>query len=60
MYMFEMKNEIKICTRSGGGTMSQYEVMYYYLFNAVTDALREIEAEHVMEAKLVLIAAQQH
>mgnify|MGYP007069921233 CR=1 FL=1 len=39
--------------------MPPYEDMYYHLFNAITDALREIEGRNSQRAAQILIAAQQ-
>ena len=39
--------------------MSQYKTMYFHLYNAITDALRELENQHEQNAAQILIAAQQ-
>ena len=39
--------------------MSSYKEMYFHLFNAMTDALRKIEARDDTGAEEILIAAQQ-
>ena len=39
--------------------MPSYKKMYFHLFNAITDALREIEARDDTSAAKILIAAQQ-
>ena len=39
--------------------MPDYEKMYYLLFNAITDALEQIEQQNFGSAKDLLIAAQQ-
>lgn len=39
--------------------MPSYKEMYFHLFNAMTDALREIEARDDTGAAKTLIAAQQ-
>ena len=39
--------------------MSPYKKMYFHLFNAITDALRALEAEDKTSAAQILIAAQQ-
>ena len=39
--------------------MPDYEKMYHLLFNAVTDALEQIEQQNFGSAKDLLIAAQQ-
>lgn len=39
--------------------MPDYQKMYTLLFNAITDALRKIDALQVEEAKQQLILAQQ-
>ena len=36
-----------------------YEKMYHLLFNAITDALAQIEKQNYGDAKSTLIAAQQ-
>ncbi len=36
-----------------------YKKMYFCLFNAITDALRELEKRHTLSAKLILQHAQQ-
>ena len=36
-----------------------YKVMYYHLFNCITDALTELQKENAEKAKEMLIAAQQ-
>ena len=36
-----------------------YKKMYLCLFNAVTDALRELEKHYILSAKLILQNAQQ-
>ena len=38
--------------------MPPFEKMYYHLFNAITDALREIEENDDARAAEILIAAQ--
>ena len=43
----------------GGDAMPDYERMYHDLFNAITDALDAIEAGKVLQAKSLLIRAQQ-
>ena len=40
--------------------MANYEKMYSTLFNAITDALEQIEQQNFGSAKDLLIAAQQH
>ena len=39
--------------------MPDYEKMYYLLFNAITDALEQIESQNYGNAKAQLISAQQ-
>ena len=39
--------------------MPDYEKMYHLLFNAITDALEQIEQQNFGNAKDLLIAAQQ-
>ncbi len=39
--------------------MPDYEKMYHLLFNAITDALEQIEQQNFGSAKNLLIAAQQ-
>ena len=39
--------------------MPDYEKMYHLLFNAITDALEQIEQQNFCSAKDLLIAAQQ-
>lgn len=39
--------------------MPPFEKMYYHLFNAITDALRKMEAHDYEHAAQILIAAQQ-
>ena len=39
--------------------MPDYEKMYHSLFNAITDALEQIEQQNFGSAKDLLIAAQQ-
>ena len=39
--------------------MPDYEKMYHLLFNAITDALEQIEKQNFGSAKDLLIAAQQ-
>ena len=39
--------------------MSEYRKMYFQLFNAVTDALAQLEAMNFGTAKMILIEAQQ-
>ena len=39
--------------------MTDYEKMYHLLFNAITDALEQIEQQNFGSAKDLLIAAQQ-
>ena len=39
--------------------MYTYEKPYYLLFNAITDALRQLEACQPLRASAVLITAQQ-
>ena len=39
--------------------MSDYEKMYHLLFNAITDALEQIESQNCGNAKAQLISAQQ-
>ena len=39
--------------------MPDYEKMYHLLFNAITDALEQIEQQNFGSAKDILIAAQQ-
>lgn len=39
--------------------MANYEKMYSTLFNAITDALEQIEQQNLGSAKDLLIAAQQ-
>ena len=39
--------------------MTDYQKMYTTLFNAVTDALEQMESQHYGDAKATLIAAQQ-
>ena len=40
-------------------TMEKYQKMYSTLFNAITDALAQIENQNYGDAKSTLIAAQQ-
>ena len=39
--------------------MPDYEKMYHLLFNAITDALTQMEAQNYGDAKDTLISAQQ-
>ena len=39
--------------------MEVYQKMYYLLFNAITDALEQMDAQNYGEAKETLISAQQ-
>ena len=39
--------------------MPDYEKMYHLLFNAITDALEQIESQNYGNAKAKLISAQQ-
>ena len=39
--------------------MPDYEKMYHLLFNAITDALSQIETQNYGDAKGTLISAQQ-
>ena len=39
--------------------MEVYQKMYYPLFNAITDALEQLDAQNYGEAKETLISAQQ-
>ena len=39
--------------------MPDYEMMYFRLFNRVTDAIRELENQNYGNAKKILIKAQQ-
>ncbi len=39
--------------------MPDYEKMYHLLFNAITDALEQLEQQNFGSAKDLLIAAQQ-
>ncbi len=39
--------------------MQNYEKLYYLLFNAITDALEQMDAQNYGEAKKTLISAQQ-
>ena len=39
--------------------MEVYQKMYYLLFNAITDALEQLDAQNYGEAKETLISAQQ-
>ena len=39
--------------------MPDYEKMYHLLFNAITDALEQIEQQNFGSAKELLISAQQ-
>ena len=39
--------------------MENYQKMYSLLFNAITDALAQIESQNYGDAKSTLIAAQQ-
>lgn len=39
--------------------MRPFKKMYYHLFNAITDALKEIEERDIDSAVQTLIAAQQ-
>ena len=36
-----------------------YKKMYFCLFNAITDALQELEKHHILSANLILQNAQQ-
>ena len=40
--------------------MPDYEKMYFLLFNAITDALSELENHHCSEAEQILKIAQQN
>ena len=40
------------------GYRMPYKKMYFCLFNAITDALRELEKHHTLSAKLILQHAQ--
>ena len=37
---------------------TDYEKLYYYLFNRITDALKELEAGRAEAARAVLVSAQ--
>ena len=52
-------NEIIIVHNQEESKMLSFQKMYYHLFNAITDALREIEAHDGARAAEILIAAQQ-
>lgn len=39
--------------------MPDYEKLYYYLFNRITDALAQLEAGNTAAARAVLVSAQQ-
>ena len=39
--------------------MPNYEKMYYELFNALTDAIRQIELSNCEAARAIMIEAQQ-
>ena len=39
--------------------MQNYEKLYHLLFNAITDALEQMDAQNYGEAKETLISAQQ-
>ena len=39
--------------------MTDYPKMYHVLFNAITDALRQMEDRNTSEAAQILISAQQ-
>ena len=39
--------------------MQNYEKLYHLLFNAITDALEQMDAQNYGEAKKTLISAQQ-
>ena len=39
--------------------MPDYEKMYHLLFNAITDALNQLEAQNYSDVKDALISAQQ-
>ena len=39
--------------------MPDYEKMYHLLFNAITDALTQLEAQNYSDVKDALISAQQ-
>ena len=43
----------------GGLAMTDYQKMYLTLFNAITDALAQIENQNYGDVKSTLIAAQQ-
>ena len=43
----------------GGFDMTDYQKMYTSLFNAITDALEQMEKQNYGTAKETLIAAQQ-
>ena len=45
--------------KKGDDSMANYEKMYSTLFNAITDALEQIEQQNFGSAKDLLIAAQQ-
>ena len=53
------RNEIKFVHIQEESRMPPFERMYYHLFNAITDALREMEAHDDARAAQILIAAQQ-
>ena len=38
--------------------MADFEKMYYRLFNAITDALRSLDADDLSNVKTILIKAQ--
>ena len=40
--------------------MPTYKELYFHLFNAITDALRALEAQNIGTAKELLIHAQQN
>lgn len=39
--------------------MPDYEKLYFYLFNRITDAISELEAGRAEAARAVLVSAQQ-
>ena len=55
MYIYE----IKYVHNWEGYKMPPFEKMYYQLFNAITDALRKMEAHDYEHVTQILIAAQQ-
>ena len=42
-----------------GGLFMDYQKLYFHLFNAITDALNQMELQNYGQAAVTLVAAQQ-